>query len=156
MNSDGYSVSLDYLKYDTEWRRHIREFQEDLGAGRYDSQWQEDAAEAMQERACGKFDSFKEEEFEAFWGQKQKADHDARAGEGSKVKLDELLGAGVLRKGDELSFRRHFARDRGDLLVEKEMKVRCKIKCVQKLVSQVTRFLKLMGLISRWPFRLHR
>ena len=124
LNEDGYSVAIKYLKYDPDWRRLVREFQEDLGAGRYDPTWQTEAAQAMEERARGDFDDFKEQEYEEFWGQKQKSDRQFLAGESSKVKLEELLKANILRAGDQLSYRRHFNRPWGDWMVEKELKVK--------------------------------
>ena len=123
LEEDGYSVSIHYLKHNQDWRRHIREYQEDLGAGKYDPTWLAEAAEAMEERARGDFDGYKENEYEEFWGQKQKTDRSYLAGESSKIKLEELLEAGVLQPGDELSYRRHFKRDRGEWMVEKEMRV---------------------------------
>lgn len=116
-------MSFEYLKYDPDWRRFIREYQEDLSAGRYEPSWLREASEAMKERARGEFDIFKETEYEEFWGQKQKLAYTALAGESVNIRLSELLREGVLKVGDELSFRRPYKRDSGSWLVEKEMKV---------------------------------
>lgn len=126
-NEDGYSVPMTFFKYDTDWRRIVREFQEDLGAGFYESQWQKEATQAMEERAAGHFDKYKEDQFEAFWGQKQKLSHEDRAGDSAKIKLSELVEAGRIKLGDDLSFRRNFDKKResggGKWMIEKEMKV---------------------------------
>lgn len=101
----------------------MRQFQLDLQGGRYDPEWQRQAAEAMEERAQGKFDKFKEEQFEEFWGQKQKLDHDVIAGESSKVKLGTLVENGVVRVGDVWRYSRVFRRRDEKLLLEKEVRV---------------------------------
>lgn len=126
-NVDGYSVPMTYFRHDPDWRRLVREFQEDLGAGRYEPQWQKQATQAMEERAAGKFDKFKEDQFEAFWGQKQKVNADDRAGDSSKIKLADLVQAGRIKVGDILSFRRVFEKKgegaEGKWMIEKEIKV---------------------------------
>ena len=123
-NEDGYSVQINYFKYDPDWRRLVREFQEDLEAGRYEPEWQEQASRAMEERAAGKFDKHKEDQFEAFWGQKQTSKRDDYAGESAKVKLSQLVGNGLIKVGDALSYRRTFRlKDRDPLMIEKELRV---------------------------------
>lgn len=111
------------MRYSNVWRDAVRQFQVDLQAGRYDPEWLRQAAEAMEERAQGKFDKWKEEEFEEFWGQKQKLDYSVIAGESSRVKLDTLIQKGVVRKGDVWKYTRVFGRKNERVLVEKEAKV---------------------------------
>lgn len=122
-NPDGYSIPMTFFKYDPDFRRGIREFQEDLGSGRLDPEWQADAALAMEERARGDFDSYKENEFEAFWGQKQKLKHDALAGESTKIKLELLIQNGLFKVGDSFNYSRVFGRGKNGVLVEKECKI---------------------------------
>ena len=122
-NPDGYSVPMTFFKYDPDFRRGIREFQEDLASGRLDPEWQADAALAMEERARGDFDSYKENEFEAFWGQKQKLKHDALAGESAKIKLEVLIQNGLFKVGDSFNYSRMFGRGKNGVLVEKACKV---------------------------------
>ena len=122
-NPDGYSIPMTFFKYDPDFRRGIREFQEDLGSGRLDPEWQADAALAMEERARGDFDSYKENEFEAFWGQKQKLRHDALAGESTKIKLELLIEKGLFKVGDSFNYSRMFGRGKNGVLVEKACKV---------------------------------
>ena len=122
-NPDGYSIPMTFFKYDPDFRRGIREFQEDLGSGRLDPEWQADAALAMEERARGDFDSYKENEFEAFWGQKQKLRHDALAGESTKIKLELLIQQGLFKVGDSFNYSRMFGRGKNGVLVEKACKV---------------------------------
>lgn len=59
------------VKYDMNFRYHLRCFANDLKGGRYDPEWIKQADEAMQARARGEFDAYKEGHFEEFWGQKQ-------------------------------------------------------------------------------------
>src|SRR5207249_773775 len=96
----------------------------DLQNGRYDPEWQRQAHQAMKERANGKFDMFKEEQYEEFWGQKQKIDHGLIAGESSRVKLDTLVKHGVVQAGDVWKYSRTFGKGPERVLVEKEVRVR--------------------------------
>lgn len=121
-NDDGYSVDISFFKYDPDWRRLIREFQEDLGAGRYEPEWLQAAAQAMEERARGDFDQFKEDQFEEFWGQKQRHHSEWRAGDASKVRFGDLVQTGLFRVGDEFFYRRTFGR-KNSWMIEKEIKV---------------------------------
>jgi hypothetical protein len=79
-----------------------------------------EAEEAVAQRAAGKFDKFKEQEFEEFWGQKQKMDRALAAGESSKIKLSTLIEHGVIRRGDIWKWSRSVRK----VLVEKEARVR--------------------------------
>ena len=123
LNTDGYSIPMTFFKYDPDFRRGIREFQEDLASGRLDPKWQADAAQAMEERARGQFDAYKENQFEAFWGQKQKLNHDALAGESTKIKLDLLIQNEIFKVGDYFSYSRVFGRGKNGVLIEKDCKV---------------------------------
>ena len=124
LSSDGYSIPMNFFKYDADFRRGIREFQEDLSTGRLDPGWQEAAGEAMEERARGDFDAYKENQFEEFWGQKQKLDWKAVAGESAKLKLDVMIQNGVFKEGDYFSYSRVAGRAKARVMVEKECKVR--------------------------------
>ncbi|RHZ58720.1 uncharacterized protein CDV56_104809 [Aspergillus thermomutatus] len=113
-----------FLRYSNFWRDSIRLFQLDLQHGRYDPEWQRQAHEAVREREKGKFDRFKEDEFEEFWGQKQKMDKTLAAGQSSQVKLSTLIEHGVVREGDVWKYSRTFAgKGRNKVLVEKEAKI---------------------------------
>ena len=124
LSSDGYSIPMHFFKYDADFRRGIREFQEDLSTGRLDPGWQGAAGEAMEERAQGDFDAYKENQFEEFWGQKQKLDWKAVAGESAKLKLDVMIQNGMFKEGDYFSFSRVSGRGKARVMVEKECKVR--------------------------------
>ena len=123
VNPDGYSIPMTFFKYDPDFRRGIREFQEDLGSGRLDPKWQADAAQAMEDRARGEFDEYKENKFEEFWGQKQKTNHDALAGESTKIKFDLLIKNEIFKVGDYFSYSRVFGRGKTGVLIEKDCKV---------------------------------
>ncbi|KAK2803843.1 hypothetical protein FQN50_006850 [Emmonsiellopsis sp. PD_5] len=112
-----------FVRYSNNWRDAVRQFQLDLQNGKYDPEWQRQAAEAMEERAQGEFDRFKEEQFEEFWGQKQKLDHAVIAGESSKVKLETLVKEGVVRVGDVWRYSRAFGKSGTKVLVEKEARI---------------------------------
>lgn len=112
-----------FLRYSNHWRNGVRQFQVDLENGRYDPEWLRQAAEASQERAEGRFDKFKEEEFEQFWGQKQKLNYSVIAGESSRVKLVTLIEEGLVRVGDVWKYSRSFGKGGSRILVEKEAKI---------------------------------
>lgn len=116
-------IQQEFLRYSNNWRDGVRQYQVDLEQGRYDSKWLRDAAQAMEERADGNFDRWKEEQFEQFWGQKQKLDYAVIAGESSKVKLQTLVEHGCVQVGDVWKYTRSFGKGSGGLLVEKEAKV---------------------------------
>ncbi|KAI5290525.1 hypothetical protein KEM54_001278 [Ascosphaera aggregata] len=101
-----------FLRYSNAWRDSVRQFQSDLELGRYTPKWQRDAAEASQQRALGMFDDFKERQFEEFWGQKQKLDKSLIAGESSKIKLETLVRAGVIKIGDIWKYARLIKREK--------------------------------------------
>ena len=122
-NKDGYSVPIEYFKYDIDWRRGVREFQEDLGEGRYEPEWQAQAHQAMDERARGDFDKFKEQEFEEFWGQKQRTPWTDLAGEAAQIKLQELAEQRYIREGDIFSYVRLIKSGNDKILVEKDARV---------------------------------
>ena len=156
-NPDGYSIPMTFFKYDPDFRRGIREFQEDLGSGRLDPEWQADAAQAMEERAHGDFDSYKEDQFEAFWGQKQKLKHDALAGESTKIKLELLIQNGLFKVGDSFNYSRVFGRGKNGVLVEKDCKVSEVFWIVlvcRRLSLTVPRLSKSMTKHLRSPFLL--
>ena len=125
VNPDGYSIPMSFFKYDPDFRRGIREFQEDLGSGRLDPEWQAEAAEAMEARARGDFDAYKEDQFEAFWGQKQKLNHDVLAGESTTIKLELLIQNEIFKIGDYFSYTRVIGRkkNKNGILIEKDCKV---------------------------------
>ncbi|PGH17261.1 hypothetical protein AJ80_04903 [Polytolypa hystricis UAMH7299] len=113
-----------FVRYSNSWRDGVRGYQQDLQNGKYDPEWQRQAAVAMEERARGRFDKFKEDQYEEFWGQKQKLDHYVIAGDSSKVKLEELIKHGVVRVGDVWKYSRSFGKkSEKKTLVEKEVKV---------------------------------
>lgn len=92
----------------------------DLQHGRYDPEWLHQAEEARKERENGDFDSFKDREFEEFWGQKQKMDMKSLAGESGRVKLGDLVDAGVILLGDVWRFTFVFGRGEGRVVIDKE------------------------------------
>ncbi|KAL4905320.1 hypothetical protein BDW74DRAFT_21414 [Aspergillus multicolor] len=111
----------EFLLYSNNWGEALRTFQLDLAEGRYNPQWMREAEEAVRERAAGKFDKFKEQEFEEFWGQKQKMDRALAAGASSKIKLSTLIEHGVIQVGDIWKWSRSFYRPR--VLIEKEARI---------------------------------
>lgn len=120
-------LPLSYIKYDPDFRQGLRLTQSHLEAGMLDPAWIAQAEQARQERAEGKFDDWKEQQFEEFWGQKQKVDPKALAGQSSTVKLNRLVEAGLFKEGDIFSYSRIFGQKK-KTLVEKDCKV-----CLQTL-----------------------
>lgn len=108
-----------FLRYDNDWRNGLRLFSEDLQNGRYEPEWLEAAQEAAEMRRRGDFDSWKEEQFEEHWGQKSDAHADLMAGEAVKIRLPEMIKAGIFRVGDVLSYARAFGVGKNGFLVEK-------------------------------------
>lgn len=111
------------MRYSNNWRDGIRQFQLDLQNGRYDPEWLRQAEQARKQRENGDFDSFKEREFEQFWGQKQRFDTRIAAGESAKIKLSELIDAGVVLLGDVWRFRWFFKASEPPVLIDKEGRV---------------------------------
>lgn len=125
--SDGKPrISPDFLKYDPNWSYYISRFQEDISEGRNDPAWISQAMQALEQRQNGDFDNFKDEEYELFWGVKQKVAHNVIAGQSSALSLNILFKEEVLRRGDIWVLRRKVAGTDGAAatIVEKEMAVR--------------------------------
>ncbi|MGI4802041.1 MAG: hypothetical protein ACRYG8_50030 [Janthinobacterium lividum] len=119
-----------FLKSNSSFQADVRLFQEDLAGGRYDPVWLKDAQEAMSKRARGHYDDWKEKNREEFWGQKQKIDWQALAGESSQHKLLTLVAAGCFEVGDIWRLRRS-PRGMG-IVIEKEAMVSslcCRMIC---------------------------
>ncbi|KAJ5338794.1 hypothetical protein N7452_005522 [Penicillium brevicompactum] len=112
-----------FIRYSTNWRDGLRQFQLDLENGRYDPEWLRQAQDARQRRTAGEFDDFKEREYEAFWGQKQKVVWNAPAGESARVKLGTLVTQGVVQSGDVWRFHYVFGKGADRIVVEKEARV---------------------------------
>ena len=112
-----------FVRYSTDWQDAVRGFQNDLDHGRYEPEWQTQAAQAMEERALGKYDSFKEQQYEEFWGQKQKLSYDVVTGESSQIKLEVLVQQGLVKVGDIWKYSRIYQKA-GGAHVEKEVTVR--------------------------------
>lgn len=112
-----------FVRYSNNWRAGIRQFQVDLENGRYDPEWLRQAESARQQREIGDFDAFKEREFEQFWGQKQKMDMRAAAGECANIRLGTLLQAGVILPGDVWRYTFVFGKSADRIVIDKEAKV---------------------------------
>ena len=133
------AIPQEFLKYDSDWRNAIRQFKVDLQAGRYEAEWQQAAAEAMEERAAGKFDKFKEQEFEQFWGQKQKVPKNNIAGDVANVKLDDLIRDDLFKVGDVWSFAKgnRGTANREAMLIEKDVTVRVRASHIIHLTDNL-------------------
>ncbi|KAJ5173785.1 uncharacterized protein N7500_001716 [Penicillium coprophilum] len=112
-----------FIRYSNNWRDGVRQFQLDLQNGRYDPGWLHQAQEARQQRENGDFDNFKEREYEQFWGQKQKVDWRAPAGESARVKIGTLIDEGVIQLGDIWKFYYVYGRGAGRIVIEKEVRL---------------------------------
>ncbi|KAF3399779.1 hypothetical protein F1880_008241 [Penicillium rolfsii] len=112
-----------FVRYSNNWRDGIRQFQLDLENGRFDPEWLRQAEQARRKRENGDFDSFKEREFEKFWGQKQRTGDTVVPGESSKVKLTQLIAAGVFLIGDVWRFSYSYGTGQDRLLIDKEVRI---------------------------------
>ena len=129
------NIPKQILKSNSAFRADVRLFQEDLEAGRYDPIWLKDAKTASEERARGKFDTWKEKNREEFWGQKQKMNWTAPAGESSQHSLGTLVAAGYFEVGDVWTLNRGLReKGKGSITVEKEATV--KTACITMLPSE--------------------
>lgn len=117
------NVAKMFLQEHASFQASIRQFQDDLDAGKYEAKWLEDAQKAMQKRAGGEFDKWKEDQREQFWGQKQKIDWTAKAGESSQHELPTLVKAGYVKIGDVWHLRRAHGRGHDVVVVQKEATV---------------------------------
>ena len=112
------------LMSNSAFQSDVRMFQEDLAESRLQPAWLAKAKLAMEKRSRGEFDSWKEEETERFWGQKQRIDYSALAGESSKVKIEDLITSGCFQVDDRwLYIRKINKKGKGSILIEKEAKV---------------------------------
>ncbi|MCJ1285526.1 hypothetical protein MMC26_004866 [Xylographa opegraphella] len=110
----------EFLKYSSDWREGVRVVQDEVRSGRHEPEWLEEANQASKERAAGLFDKHKDKEYEEFWGQKQKVDPRAQAGEAVQVLLADMIKAGLFKTGDAFKYSRSFGRGKNAVLVEKE------------------------------------
>jgi hypothetical protein len=121
----GPRIKESILNSDSDWRSSLRQFQESLAAGKLAPRWQASAADAMESRASGDYDDWKAEQYEEFWGQKQRLQSGVVASGSSRMKMVTLVSHGILKVGDVWSFTRAIRQDNGPpLLIEKEAKVR--------------------------------
>ncbi|MCJ1433750.1 hypothetical protein MMC27_003115 [Xylographa pallens] len=110
----------DFLRYSPDWREGVRVVQDEVRSGRHEPEWLEEANEASKERAAGLFDEHKDKEFEEYWGQKQRVDPRAQAGDAVQVVLGDMISANLFRTGDTFKYSRSFGRGKSAILVEKE------------------------------------
>ena len=115
--------TFEFLRYDTDWRRGVRVFQEDISEGLYEKEWLEAAELAMKERAEGKFDKWKEQQFEEFWGQNTHVDPQTRAQEMAKVTLERMVKDGEFKVGDVWSYSKSMGRGKAKFLLEKDVTI---------------------------------
>lgn len=135
LGSDGNPrISPEFLKYNPNWSHALSRYQEDLSEGRLDPAWITQARAASEQRQNGEFDDHKDQEYEAFWGTKQKIPNHVIAGMSSAVKLEELFRAKILLEEDTWVFVRKFSGSPSATVIEKEMKVSlAKLHCVFRL-----------------------
>lgn len=100
----------------------ISHVEADIADGKYTAENQAAIVEARKRSEAGEFNTFKDNKFEQFWGQKQRVNYEAMAGDTSSVKIQTLAKHQALRVGDVFSLRRSFGR--GGVTIEKDAKVR--------------------------------
>lgn len=118
------SIDANFLKYDMDWSHGLSRVKEDIAEGRNDPEWLSQAIDAFEQRKAGAFDQFKEQEYEEFWGSKQKIPQTVLAGLSSGIKWGILFRDGIFRLGDIFSLTQQYKTlDHGVILLEKEVKV---------------------------------
>lgn len=118
----------------------ISHVEADIAEGKYTPANQAAIVEARKRSEAGEFNEFKDNKFEQFWGQKQRVNYEAVAGDTREVKITTLAKHQVLRVGDVFSLRRTFGKTKGigktkgagktkggGVTVEKDAKVRTTI-----------------------------
>jgi len=113
-------INDEFLKYDQDWSYYTSRAQEDISEGRNDPTWLEQAVAASQRRANGDFDAWKDNEYELFWGTKQKLPSNVLTGLASNIKFDDLITGALVKPGDTFLYQRTIS----SVLIEKEVKVR--------------------------------
>ncbi|OBT78836.1 hypothetical protein VF21_02536 [Pseudogymnoascus sp. 05NY08] len=111
-------ISESFLKFDQNWAHYLGRAQEDIAEGRNDPGWLEEAAEASEQRADGEFDDWKDNEYEMFWGVKQKLQSNVLTGLSGSIKFDDLVTRELIKPGDIFLFQRTI----GKVFIEKEIK----------------------------------
>ncbi|OAF63433.1 hypothetical protein VC83_00329 [Pseudogymnoascus destructans] len=111
-------ISENFLKFDQNWAHYLGRAQEDIAEGRNEPRWLEEAAAASEQRADGEFDDRKDNEYEMFWGVKQKLQSNVLTGLSSSIKFDDLVTRELIRPGDIFLFQRTI----GKVFIEKEIK----------------------------------
>jgi hypothetical protein len=112
-------ISEDFLKFDQNWGHYLGRAQEDIAEGRNDPIWLEQAAAASELRAAGEFDDWKDNEYELFWGVKQKLPSNVLTGQATFIKFDDLITRELIKPSDTFLFQRTV----GGFFIEKEIKV---------------------------------
>jgi hypothetical protein len=115
-----FRLSHAFLTNNPDWVSDTSGLQEDIAEGKYNPARMSQAMAAHDTRVQGGFDNFKDEEFEVFWGMKQKLAVGVVAGTSSDVKLTELIREGLILVGDTWSFVRTLHTGGAKILVEKE------------------------------------
>lgn len=91
----------------------ISHVEADIAEGKYTPENQAAIIEARKRSEAGEFNEFKDNKFEQFWGQKQRVNYEAVAGDTREVKITTLAKHQVLRVGDVFSLRRSFGNTKG-------------------------------------------
>ncbi|OBT67260.1 hypothetical protein VE03_02651 [Pseudogymnoascus sp. 23342-1-I1] len=111
-------INESFLKFDQNWAHYLGRAQEDIAEGRNDSTWLEQAAAASEQRTDGEFDDWKDNEYEVFWGVKQKLQSNVLTGLSGAIKFNDLVTRELIKPGDIFLFQRNI----GKIFIEKEIK----------------------------------
>ncbi|KFX86938.1 hypothetical protein V490_08701 [Pseudogymnoascus sp. VKM F-3557] len=111
-------ISENFLKFDQNWAHYLGRAQEDIAEGRNDPVWLEEAAAASEQRTDGEFDDWKDNEYEQFWGVKQRLQSNVLTGLSGSIKFDDLITRELIKPGDIFLFQRTINK----IFIEKEIK----------------------------------
>ena len=109
------------LMLNEAWTYFIERAVEDIANGRNDPQWLNEAASAHAQRKAGAHDNWKDEQYEKFWGIKQRLASNVVAGTSANHSLQEMIERCVVKPGDVFKYRRNMKREGSLVKIEKDI-----------------------------------
>lgn len=114
------ALNHDFFTHNILLQDSIRDFQDRLDAGYMMPSHVKKTIDASRDRLAGKADAFKDEQFERFWGEKQKLDSTLIAGQTTSLTLPSMITSKVFLVGDVFQYSRTFQQGKKRIAVEKD------------------------------------
>lgn len=89
------------------WGYYLSCAKDDISTGKHNPKWFQDANNAHAKRKKGQYDNWKDKEYEAFWGIKQKLAVGVIAGDSVSVRWEDLINMGKFKVGDVFKYERN-------------------------------------------------